>query len=30
MDTEKTMDEKTGGIDERLEDVYTDAERGRL
>lgn len=23
---EKTMDEKTGGADERLEDVYTDAE----
>ena len=22
----KTMDEKTGGVDERLEDVYTDAE----
>lgn len=23
---EKTMDDKTGGADERLEDVYTDAE----
>ena len=23
---EKTMNEKTGGVDERLEDVFTDAE----